>query len=125
VPPQEAKITAEIIALQLFPGGWLLPLILMPAMELEYRLTVIALRVSRCAAIGGQVLKEFLDPWVADFGFVRLRFHGSPVAALSLGLRGEAGMTPAGGHAHFVASAVSPSRGGNSNVTFPISSITR
>ena len=68
VPSQESQVTAEIIALQFFPGGRLLPLFLVPLMEFEQGLAIIALRVIRRAAVCREVGEKSLDPSIADFG---------------------------------------------------------
>ena len=71
--PEEAQIGAEVIPSQLLPSGRLLALLLVPGRESQQRLPVIALCVSRGAAIRGQVREKLLDPAVAEFGFGRFR----------------------------------------------------
>jgi hypothetical protein len=44
----------------------LLPLLLMPTVELDQRLAIVALRIDRGATIRRQVLQELLDPAIID-----------------------------------------------------------
>src|ERR1017187_1306510 len=64
--PQEPEVSTEVIALELFPGGRLLALRLVPAMEFPHRLAIVALRVGRRTAVCSQVLQELLDPPFVD-----------------------------------------------------------
>src|SRR6266568_5326204 len=75
--PNETEIGAEIIPPQFLPSGRLLVLLPVPGVESQQRLPVIALRVSRSAAIRGQVREKLLDPAVAEFGFGRFRVQKS------------------------------------------------
>ncbi len=77
MPPKETEIGAEIIPPQFLPSGRLLVLLPVPGVESQQRLPVIALRVSRSAAIGGQVREKLLDPAVTEFGFGRFRVQKS------------------------------------------------
>ena len=52
------QITTEIVPLKFLPVCPLLSFIMVPVTKLLQSLTVIALRVNRCPAIGRQVLEE-------------------------------------------------------------------
>src|ERR1035437_5147267 len=77
VSPQEANVGAEVIPLERLPRRWLLPLLLMPAIKLQHRLPVIALRVDRGSPIRGEMLQELLNPLVVYRRLSRLSHASS------------------------------------------------
>src|SRR5439155_19760282 len=66
VAAKEAEVAAEIVPLKFVPRRRLLMLFALPAMEFDQGLAIIAERVSRSAAVGGEVLEEPLDPSVGQ-----------------------------------------------------------
>src|ERR1017187_1340393 len=75
MPAEEPQVSTEVIPLELFPGGRLLALRLVPAVEFPHRLAIVALRVDRRAPVRTQVLQELVDPLFVDWrlGLRRLR----------------------------------------------------
>src|SRR5439155_20790479 len=94
----------------------------MPAEELAQRLPIISLCVNRCAAVRGQVREKFLNPFVVDFvnrGARLWRAHAFNTAASALTLVRQTLLRRR--TSYDFTYDVSPSRGGNSNVSFPFS----
>src|SRR5438128_1596536 len=104
---QKSQVVAKIISAQCIPLRGMVPSFLMPGLKFHQCLPIVALSINRGPAISGQVREEFTDPWVAGGGFCgNNSLFNRPHRASN----------------YFVASA---SRGGNSKVTLPVSSITR
>src|SRR5215204_670731 len=71
--PEKTKVTAEVVALELWPGGRGPAFGLVPGAEFGQCLVVVSLGVNRESTVGGEMLEEAIEPGVVRPA--RFRIH--------------------------------------------------